>query len=101
MENKNCHIERFKKDKRSTESKKNLQKRLSRACGQLNGISKMIEEDRYCEDVLIQLSAVINALKSFGNVLLKEHLESCVSNKIKQGDSEVISEVMEIIKKLQ
>ena len=78
-----------------------MQKRLSRACGQLNGISKMIEEDRYCEDVLIQLSAVISALKSFGNVLLKDHLETCVSDKIKQGDSEVISEVMEIIKKLQ
>ncbi len=101
MENNNCCINRYRKDKRSIESKINLQKRLSRACGQLNGISKMIEEDRYCEDVLIQLSAVISALKSFGNVLLKDHLQTCVSDKIKQGDSEVISEVMEIIKKLQ
>ena len=101
MENKNCTLERFKIDKRSEESKMQLKNRINRAVGQLNGISNMIDQDRYCQDVLIQLSAVIGALKNLGNIILQEHIETCVTEKIKKGDQSVYNELMEIIKKSQ
>ena len=67
---------------RNDEDKKNLIKRLNRVEGQVRGISKMVEEDRYCEDVLIQISAVINSLRSMSNEMLKSHLSTCVVDEI-------------------
>lgn len=82
-------------------SKKQLYDRISRMTGQLGGIKKMIEEDRYCGDILNQVAAVQNALQAFGYCLLQDHMESCVTQKIKDGDKQVIKETVDLIKKLK
>ena len=86
---------------RNDEDKKNLIKRLNRVEGQVRGISKMVEEDRYCEDVLIQISAVINSLRSMSNELLKSHLSTCVVDEIKKDNLEVIDEVVNLFNKIK
>ena len=68
--------------------------------GQLNGIRKMVEENRYCGEVLVQVSAVESAVRAFGYQILEEHLATCVSEKIKAGDESIVSETVELIKKL-
>ena len=62
----------------NTESRKKAQARLSRIAGQINGIQRMVDEDRYCVDILTQIAAVRSALDSLGVELLTEHLGSCV-----------------------
>ena len=59
---------------RSEEEKKKLISRLNRLIGQMNGVKKMIQDDRYCDDVLIQLSAIDKAIKSLANLLLENHM---------------------------
>ena len=80
--------------------KKNLLSRLSRIEGQIRGISRMVEEDKYCVDVLNQISAVRSALNSVGQILLEGHVRGCVADAIKhdQGDA-AIDELMQVIKK--
>ena len=87
--------------KRSIEEKTKLNNRINRIIGQMNGIKQMIEDDRYCDDILIQLSAINNSIKSLANNILEEHLNSCVVDKIKADDLSIISEVMEIVKRFQ
>ena len=89
-----------KKDPRSQELIENLQKRLNRISGQINGVSKMINENRYCGDVLIQIDAIESALKEVGYIVLKDHLYSCVSSDIKNDDFSSLEEAIEIAKKL-
>jgi CsoR family transcriptional regulator, copper-sensing transcriptional repressor len=60
------------------ESRKKLQHRISRIQGQVQGIARMVEEDRYCLDILTQIAAVRSALDSVGRELLTDHIESCV-----------------------
>jgi CsoR family transcriptional regulator, copper-sensing transcriptional repressor len=60
------------------ESRKRLQNRINRILGQVQGISRMVEEDRYCVDILTQIAAVRSALDSVGRELLTDHIESCV-----------------------
>ena len=84
---------------RNTELKKNLTKRLKTIEGQVRGVSKMIDEDRYWNDILIQISAINKSLKSLGNEILKNHLLNCVTNDIKNDHLEIIDEVMEIIRR--
>lgn len=87
--------------KERTEQEKNaLIKRLNIIEGQVRGIKQMIVDDRYCDDVLIQISAVNQSLKSLGTRLLKNHLSTCVVENIKQDNLEIIEEVMELIKRL-
>lgn len=91
-----CHQ---KNTPRSEELQKNLQCRLNRVTGQLNGIKTMIDENRYCGDVLIQLAAAESALKSIAEKVLQEHLETCVVEQIQQGNTEIIGEVMQLMRK--
>jgi DNA-binding FrmR family transcriptional regulator len=63
-------------------------KRLRRVEGQVRGLQKMIEEDRYCADVLTQISSVQEALRSVGRELMRNHLKHCASAAIKSGESE-------------
>ena len=86
---------------RSLEEKKTLTTRLNKIIGQLNGIKNMIEDDRYCDDILIQLSAINNSIKSLANSILENHLNSCVVDKIKDGDLNIIDDVMKIVKRFQ
>lgn len=89
-----------KKDPRNPELVENLQKRLNRIAGQVNGVTKMINENRYCGDVLIQIAAIESALKEVGYIILKDHMLTCVSSDIKQDDFSSLEEAIEIAKKL-
>ena len=64
------------------------------------GIKKMIEENRYCGEVLVQVSAVESAVRSFGYLVLEDHMRTCVSEKIRAGDENIVRETVELIKKL-
>jgi len=61
-------------------------KRLNRISGQVEGVKKMIEEHRYCPDIMIQLKAISSAVKSVEGIILKSHLESCVKDVFKEND---------------
>lgn len=63
-------------------------KRLRRVEGQVRGLQKMIEEDRYCADVLTQISSVQEALRAVGRELMRNHLKHCASAAIKSSDTE-------------
>ena len=81
---------------RTDEEKKRLTKRLNIIEGQVRGIKQMIENDRYCDDVLIQIASVNKSLKSLGNEILKNHLETCVVKELKEDKLEVIDEVIDL-----
>src|ERR1700712_5634240 len=61
-------------------------KRLRRIEGQVRGLQKMVEEDRYCADIMTQISSVHEALRSVGRELMRNHLKHCATSAIKQGD---------------
>ena len=61
----------------------------------------MLDENRYCGDVLIQVAAVESALQAFGYLVLRNHLETCVTDEIRKGNTQVIGEAMELIKRLK
>ena len=86
---------------RNEETKKELTKRLNVIEGQIKGINQMIAEDRYCDDVLIQIVAASNALRSLGNQILEDHLKNCVTHDIQNGKVDILDDVMQLIKKLQ
>ncbi len=98
-ENNSCC--KHKNTPRSDKCKKNLDNRINRIIGQLGGIKKMIDEDRYCADIIIQLSAAEKALENLGYIILQDHIETCVSEKIKNGDENIVDETVELIKKLK
>ena len=95
-----CHCHQ-KATPRSEKERKQLQNRLSRMSGQLNGISRMLEENRYCGDILTQVAAVESALQAFGYAILKEHMETCVVEEIQKGNTAVVDEAVELVKKLK
>ena len=70
-----------------TDPKRNCGDRLKRIEGQVRGIARMIEEDRYCIDVLTQIRAIHAALRGVEDVVLKDHVEHCVEGAITSGDS--------------
>lgn len=86
---------------RMEEDKKNITTRLHKLIGQLNGIEKMIEQDRYCQDVLIQLSAVEKGVKSLASLIIDKHLHTCVIKNIKEGNEQVMDELSDLFKKFQ
>lgn len=73
--------------------------RLKRIEGQVRGIQKMVEDDRYCVDILVQISAIQSALKNVGFAVTERHINHCVSDAIKQGEGqETIEELMSVLK---
>lgn len=75
-------------------------KRLKRAEGQVKGILRMVEENKYCIDILTQIAAARGALHKAGMVILKSHIEHCVSDAIKSGEKEsqdLIEELMVLL----
>jgi CsoR family transcriptional regulator, copper-sensing transcriptional repressor len=73
--------------------------RLKRIEGQVRGIQKMIEDDRYCADILVQISAINAALKKVGYQVTERHMKHCVSNAVQSGEGDAaIDELMEIMK---
>src|SRR5204863_6089956 len=81
-------------------NKTGLAKRLNRIGGQVRGIGKMIDEDRYCIDVLTQVSAVQSALDALALRLLEHHLHGCVQHAVKSGSGDhAIAEALQVIRK--
>ena len=95
---KNCSK---KQTKRSEGEKKIINNRLNRIEGQVRGVKKMIEEDRYCDDVLIQLSAINKSIKSLANHILENHMYTCVYNDLEKGNYEIIDEVVNLFRRFQ
>jgi CsoR family transcriptional regulator, copper-sensing transcriptional repressor len=81
--------------------KKDLEKRLNKISGQIIGISKMIEEDRYCQDILNQLEAAKSALRQVQYEVLKTHMNTCIKDEIMKGNDKVIEETFNFIKHLR
>lgn len=86
--------------KRDEQEKRSLMNRLKRIEGQVRGIQRMLEEDEYCADILVQVSAVNSALNGFNKVLLADHLHTCVAEDIRAGKDEAIDELAELLRKL-
>lgn len=87
--------------KRSESEKKIINNRLNRIEGQVRGVKKMIEEDRYCDDVLIQLSAIDKSVKSLANHILENHMQTCVVKDLENGNYEIIDEVVNLFRRFQ
>ncbi len=96
MENDCC----CRKRERTEEEHKKLGNRLCRIEGQVRGIGKMLDEDAYCIDILMQVAAAKAALDSFSKELLTEHINTCVADDLKNGSFEKTEELTEAIKKL-
>lgn len=86
-----------------TNDKDALKKRLNRIEGQVKGIQKMVDEERYCVDILIQISAIRSAIDKVGTIILENHIKGCVAESIKHDDKEktdiTIKELMDTINK--
>ena len=78
-----------------SEEKDQVRKRLRRIEGQVRGIQRMVEDDRYCIDILGQVSAATSALQSVALLLLEEHLAHCVSDAVRAGGDEAEAKLAE------
>jgi len=82
------------------ETKVALSKRLRRIEGQVRGLQKMVDEQRYCADVLVQIASVQEALRGVGRLLLQNHLTHCAATAIRSGDpveaERVVAELVEL-----
>ena len=85
-----CDTCRHKHTPRDDKEIKQLKNRLSRVSGQINGIIKMLDDNRYCGDI-----------QSFGYLILQEHMKTCMTEEIQSGNTEVVDEVLELMKKLK
>ncbi|MBQ7703247.1 MAG: metal-sensing transcriptional repressor [Firmicutes bacterium] len=91
-----CHRTKVRDDKEY----KDLMNRLKRIEGQVRGLQRMLEDNAYCPEIMVQVSAVNNALNSFNKVLLTEHIKTCVVDDIKAGREDTIDELTETLKKV-
>lgn len=85
------------------DDKQTVLRRLKRIEGQVRGLQKMVDEERYCTDILIQISSVQEALRAVGRKLMRSHLRHCATNAIRSNDQEHVEamydELMELIYK--
>ncbi|MEE3955870.1 metal-sensitive transcriptional regulator [Peribacillus frigoritolerans] len=95
-----CSSENERRSHHSDKVKNNLVTRLNRVEGQIRGIKGLIEKDTYCDDVITQIAATQSALNSVARILLEGHLKSCVLERIQEGDTEVLDEVLVTFQKL-
>lgn len=96
MEQKECCRKKVREEK----EQKDLIHRLNRIEGQVRGLKKMLEDDRYCVDIITQASAVQAALNGFTKKLLEEHIKTCVAEDIRNGKDEVIEELCDTLAKV-
>lgn len=97
-EKKCCCNEKHKT--RSDEELKSLMNRLNRIEGQVCGVKRMLEEEKYCTDILVQVSAINAALNSFNRELLANHMRTCVVEDIRAGKEEVIDDLLVTLQKM-
>ena len=86
---------------RGEDEKRNLGNRLNIIEGQIRGINQMVSDDRYCGDILTQISAAINSLKTLSNRVLKDHMETCMVREIKDGNNDVIQEIITLLRRFE
>lgn len=89
-----------RKSHHSDKVKGNLISRLNRIEGQVRGVKGLIEKDTYCDDVLNQIASIQSALNGVGKLLLEHHMKSCVAERIQEGDTEAIDELLVTVHKL-
>ncbi len=93
------HLHDYTVEPRTDEEKEKVMRRLKRIEGQVRGIQKMIDEDRYCVDILVQISAIQSALKNVGYSVTERHMKHCVSDAITKGEGDdSIEELMAVLK---
>ena len=85
---------------RDSKELNSLQNRLKRIEGQVRGLQKMLSEDAYCTDILTQVTAVQSALNSFNKEILENHIRTCVVEDIRNGEDEVVTDLVKTIRKL-
>ncbi len=96
--NKECNCER--KKHRDEKEKKLLVNRLNRIAGQVDAVGRMIEEDAYCPDILLQISAAESALCALRAIMLREHINTCVLSDIKMGKEGAADELANLIQRM-
>ena len=96
----NCCCASGKHKERSAEEVRRLTNRLSRIEGQIRGLKEMLQNDAYCTDILMQVSAATAALNSFSKELLATHIKTCVADNIRNGNDEVVDELVTVLQKL-
>lgn len=89
-----------KKKLRTPEERQALINRLNRIEGQIRGLRRMLEEDAYCPDVLVQASAASAAIGAFSRELLEAHIRTCVVEGVRSGDEAVIDELMQTLHRM-
>ena len=99
-EDKEMACEGCRHKERTERERSNLMKRLRTIEGQIRGIEKMVENDAYCPDIVMQVSAVSNALNSFNKLLLAAHIRGCVTEDIKEGKDDKVDELCTMLQKL-
>lgn len=100
MEQESCCCCSGKTKERDDKEFKDLMNRLKRIEGQVRGVEGMLENDAYCTDILVQVSAITSALNSFNKVLLANHMKTCVADNIREGNDDVIDELVCTLQKL-
>ena len=98
MANRECACKQ-KATPREEEFQANIQKRLNRVIGQLGGVKAMIDDNRYCGDVLLQLAAAEKAVHRVSELILENHLHTCVVEQVREGNEDVVDEAMDLIRK--
>ena len=96
----NCSECTMKKKIRTEDELKSLKNRLSRIEGQVRGVRAMLEQDAYCIDILTQVSAINSALNSFAKIMISNHIRTCVVENIREGNDEVLDELVNTLTKL-
>ena len=96
-----CAACREKQTPHSAKDLKILNDRLNRISGQLNGIQRMVNENRYCGDVIMQLGAAERAVQSLGYMILSEHFKTCVAENVATGNTAILDEAIELVRKLK
>lgn len=87
MPKKAAHRESHRAMARQEGARQDLLLRLRRVEGQVRGVQKMVEEDRYCPDVLVQMSAIHESLRAVERILMKDHLQHCATQALRSGDA--------------
>jgi len=100
MEHQHHHASQDKHTCRDDETRQLLIHRLNRMEGQIRGIASMVEQDAYCDDILIQIAAVKSGLDSFAASLFEDHMRTCVIRDIKANDPHILQEVLTTVKRL-
>ena len=95
-----CCCTTGKHKNRSQDEIRLLTNRLSRIEGQIRGLKEMLQNDAYCTDMLVQVSAATAALNSFSKELLSTHIKTCVADNIRAGNDEVVDELVCVLQKL-